>query len=109
MHAVFHDLAQWQAAGLWSYHDGGECVSASVRSSKSGRFVQEALERYNLQPQHIELELTESDLMTNPEQSRAIIQGLRQQGIRIAIDDFGTGYSSLAYLKRFAPDTPENR
>ena len=105
IHAAFHDLAQWQAAGFGHITMAVNVSARQLDHLNLVDFVQEALERYGLQPQHIELELTESDLMTNPEQSRAIIQGLRQQGIRIAIDDFGTGYSSLAYLKRFAPDT----
>ena len=48
----------------------------------------------------LELELTESDLMHDPKRSIAMLERLRQSGIKIAMDDFGTGYSSLAYLKK---------
>jgi len=52
----------------------------------------------------LELEITESAAMQDPERSRQLLRGLRQRGITVAIDDFGTGYSSLSYLKLFELD-----
>jgi EAL domain-containing protein (putative c-di-GMP-specific phosphodiesterase class I) len=52
----------------------------------------------------LEIELTESAIMKNMEESSGILRELKQMGLRVAIDDFGTGYSSLAYLKRFPLD-----
>jgi EAL domain-containing protein (putative c-di-GMP-specific phosphodiesterase class I) len=52
----------------------------------------------------LEIELTESALMTNPEESAGFLKQLRKMGISVAIDDFGTGYSSLSYLRRFPID-----
>jgi diguanylate cyclase (GGDEF)-like protein/PAS domain S-box-containing protein len=52
----------------------------------------------------LEFEITESMLMTNPEQAIKQMHGFKERGITLAIDDFGTGYSSLAYLRRFPVD-----
>lgn len=66
--------------------------------------VHSALTDACLQPGYIELELTESALMNNPEESAATLENLSAMGVHISIDDFGTGYSSLSYLRRFPLD-----
>ncbi|MFT6916793.1 MAG: diguanylate cyclase (GGDEF)-like protein/PAS domain S-box-containing protein [Motiliproteus sp.] len=65
----------------------------------------EALQSTGLAPELLECELTESMLMADPDRALAVIQELKQLGIRVSLDDFGTGYSSLAYLKQFPIDT----
>jgi len=66
--------------------------------------VKKALKISGLDPCYLELELTESAIMKNMEESSGILHELKSMGLRVAIDDFGTGYSSLAYLKRFPLD-----
>ena len=63
--------------------------------------IRGALKETKLPPEFLELELTESCLMTDPTQASALLRELRDVGVRIAIDDFGTGYSSLTYLHEF--------
>jgi diguanylate cyclase (GGDEF)-like protein len=63
-----------------------------------------ALTDAGLDARALEIELTESALMTNPEESAGILKQLRKMGISVAVDDFGTGYSSLSYLRRFPID-----
>lgn len=66
--------------------------------------VAQAIDRTNIAPDRIELEITEHVLMDQWDVSQATLMRLRDLGVRIAIDDFGTGYSSLGYLRRFPFD-----
>ena len=63
--------------------------------------VSDVLVEHALEPQFLELELTESLLMDDTDKHLKLLNELRDIGIEISIDDFGTGYSSLSYLKRF--------
>jgi len=67
--------------------------------------VESALRNSNMLPSLLELEITESMSMKNPDDTLKTLTSLKDLGVRIAIDDFGTGYSSLSYLKRFPIDT----
>jgi len=66
--------------------------------------VRSVLEETATPPSCLELEITESSVMDDPDFALSTLEVLHQMGIRIAIDDFGTGYSSLSYLKRFPID-----
>ena len=70
-----------------------------------GQVVAGALQETGLDPQWLELEITESLLMQNYQDAIAKLEAVRKLGVGIAVDDFGTGYSSLAYLQRLPIDT----
>src|SRR5207253_7785491 len=66
--------------------------------------VQELLERWGVDADRLELEITENTILTDPVRARAILTRLAELGVRLAIDDFGSGNSSLGYLKRLPVD-----
>ena len=95
----------WQDAGLPPMRLS---VNFSARQFQQPTFitdVSQILKETNLDPRWLELELTESSIMKDPEEAIEKLHELKLMGIHVAIDDFGTGYSSLNYLKRFPIDT----
>jgi diguanylate cyclase (GGDEF)-like protein/PAS domain S-box-containing protein len=96
--------AEWQHAG---YSALVVSVNLSSRQLKDDivKTVAETLDRTNLAARWLELELTESTVMQEPEQNALVLRALREMGVQISIDDFGTGYSSLSYLKQFPINT----
>lgn len=82
-------------------------VNVSARQFRQPDFVARVLntiERTGADPHHIKLEITESMLVDNLEDTVAIMKALKEHGVQFSLDDFGTGYSSLAYLKRLPLD-----
>ena len=67
--------------------------------------VERVLDETGLDPAVLDLEITESSVMHNPERATILLRELKTMGMSISIDDFGTGYSSLSYLKRFPIDS----
>jgi diguanylate cyclase (GGDEF)-like protein len=95
----------WQDAGLPALRVSVNLSSRQFRSETLFDSVTEALRASRLQPQLLELELTESLLVENVEHAMGVMGKLKAIGTAISIDDFGTGYSSLGYLKRFPIDS----
>jgi diguanylate cyclase (GGDEF)-like protein/PAS domain S-box-containing protein len=98
-------LAAWYRAGL---RDISMSVNVSVLQLLRGELTQrlcDVLAESDMSPSQLELELTESMVMANAEQSITTLRQLKAVGVTLSIDDFGTGYSSLSYLKRLPIDT----
>jgi len=101
---VCRQIRTWQEAG---YQHVNIALNVSGRQFDQGsliEIVKEALQDAMIPPQCLELEITESIIMRNPEKAIRTLTELKAMGIQIAIDDFGTGYSSLSYLKRLPLD-----
>lgn len=97
------EARDWQAGGV----PVRLAVNLSAQHFQHRRFVEsilEILESTGFDPWRLELELTESALLADPERAIEQLGALRERGVRLAVDDFGTGHSSLAYLKRLPVD-----
>jgi diguanylate cyclase (GGDEF)-like protein/PAS domain S-box-containing protein len=95
------DLKGWIASGHRPIPIAVNLSARQFRDKDLDQRIRALVAAAGVDPALIELEITESQLMQDPEHAIRIMQALRDSGIRIAIDDFGTGYSSLAYLTRF--------
>lgn len=99
-----HQLKVWKDNGLNFLRLAVNLSARQFNQLNLYQKISRILIDAGLEPQDIELELTESTLVQNAEIALRRLQGLRSLGVRIAIDDFGTGYSSLSYLQQFPFD-----
>ena len=113
---LIHPMTRWvleesmQVCRQW--HASGYPLSVAVNLSARNlldenlpSMVQKLLQEYGLPADALELELTESSIMTDPRRAMITMERLNALGVTLSIDDFGTGYSSLAYLKRLPVQT----
>jgi diguanylate cyclase (GGDEF)-like protein/PAS domain S-box-containing protein len=95
----------WQDEGLAPMRIAINISAVDLRSKDFTAGVRSILSETGLEPRYLELELTETFLMQDPQATAAVLRELKVMGVQLALDDFGTGYSSLSYLKRFPIDT----
>lgn len=98
-------LADWRASGI---HDIRVAINLSAQQLHQSELidtVRNALDQHGLNGKDLELEITESMVMEDPDLCIEQLRQLSAMGIRLAMDDFGTGYSSLSYLRRLPIDT----
>ncbi len=104
LYQVCHQGKQWLDAGLPALTLAGNVSPYQFRHSDINQVMANALADSGFPPNQLELEITETGLMTNTSETIKTLNLLRAQGVRLAIDDFGTGFSSLGYLKMFPLD-----
>ena len=103
--AACRQIRDWRIDGL---DPPVVAVNLSARQFHSDTLVADfadSMQHYGVAADELEVELTESALMSEPERASDVLQRLQAMGLHIAIDDFGTGYSSLSHLKRFPAHT----
>ncbi len=119
MNTAIRQITKWYKEGL---NPGVLAMNLAVKQLEKKDFIpllKSFIKDIQCKPQWLELEVTESQIMSNPEESIKILKKIRDIGIELAVDDFGTGYSSLIYLKKlpihklkidqaFIKDLPDN-
>lgn len=116
MTSLIHPMTAWvleksiEQCRAWL--DRGLVISVAVNLSARNllddnipKQVERLLQEYQLPASALELEITESSIMTDPTRALRVLEHLHELGVQLSIDDFGTGYSSLAYLKRLPVKT----
>ena len=96
---------EWQQSGLPFVRIAVNVSAVQLIRRGFAEFVASILKETGLDPNLLELEITESAMMSNMQDAIHEIVSLRKAGVKISIDDFGTGYSSLSYLKNLPVDT----
>ncbi|MGE8033672.1 EAL domain-containing protein [Lysinibacillus sp. NPDC093692] len=94
---------EWQMNGYRPVRIAINISPKQFRKENFARKIKAALKKYNVPPELLEVEITESS-MTNVHETFSILTELKQLGVYVSVDDFGTGYSSLSYLKRYPID-----
>jgi EAL domain-containing protein (putative c-di-GMP-specific phosphodiesterase class I)/CheY-like chemotaxis protein len=97
-------LRAWLDQGLSDVRLAVNVSACQLRALDFDVSLAATLAQHGVSAKHLELELTESMLMQDPEATTVLLNRLKQVGVKLSLDDFGTGYSSLAYLRRFPID-----
>lgn len=103
LRTAIEQCAEWQKIGI-HLTISVNLSARNLHDESLGPQVSNLLNYWNIAPEQLCLEITETSMMTDPEHARLLLDGLDKLGVRISIDDFGTGYSSLAYLKQLPVD-----
>jgi diguanylate cyclase (GGDEF)-like protein len=97
-------IKEWQAAGAPTLRVAVNVAPANFEQPDFHRQVEATLGRYGVNPDLIEIEVTEGTLMRNTDDVQAALRKLKLTGVRLSVDDFGTGHSCLNYLRQFPID-----
>jgi EAL domain-containing protein (putative c-di-GMP-specific phosphodiesterase class I) len=97
-------MREWQERGFPAMRVSVNVSARQFHQQHLAEIVLQILEETGLAPEHLELELTESSIMSNAQATIDVLTRLKAMGVTVSIDDFGTGFSSLSYLKRLPID-----
>jgi len=101
LRTAVRQLKAWMDRGFAALIMAVNLSSVQFRHPDLPELITRILDEEGVPPEYLELELTESVAMHNPQSVIAVMNNLHERGVRMSIDDFGTGYSSLSYLKKF--------
>lgn len=104
IHEACRAARDWQVEGAQPTRVAVNLSALQFRHGNLAHMISEALRDASLDPRCLEIEITETALMSDPEASVGILEQISRMGVVVSVDDFGTGYSSMSYLRRFPID-----
>jgi diguanylate cyclase (GGDEF)-like protein len=104
LRAACREARAWQHNGSQPMRVAVNLSAFQFRHGNLLQMIRDTLHEADLDPRCLEVEITETALMSDPEQSVGILEHLSRMGVVVSVDDFGTGYSSMSYLRRFPID-----
>ena len=105
LHEACRQARAWQKAGYPLVIMSVNVSSVQFNRQDVAQVIQKALDSSKLYPPFLEIEITESAIMSQTDHAEEALSAVRALGVKIALDDFGTAYSSLSYLRHFPIDT----